>query len=628
MALPPVLLLALVGSAAVASRGFRRFIAGYISVVLTVGVALQEIGVYFFRHFGFRLNWMAIENLGGGPREILQYIWQEYPIVWFGLRVLVMLVGFYVLVMRLGWRGQAPTSRLWQRAILTVALVGLCALAIRGSLDRRPLRVGTANKFSNNNVIIELTKSDVFTIKNAIVAYLADQSVKDAFPLPKGEDAFALVAKGIYQPGDTSLGDKANPLWRRTDTGLPARDYNVVIIIMESMSGWGVGALDHQPSYTPVLDQLGKDGVVFDHFYANGNRTNRGICSTLCGYPDVGVEPAMKQDRALGHFLSLPLLLKARGYKTQFVYGGKPAWDNIKGFFSVAGIDGFIGQEGGADESGSQPWGVPDELTFRRLHEWCLAQGDKKFMAAVMTISNHEPFTAPACGAFTPEGATPSADEPANLSAAMTADLAREPEVGSDAEKLHAQKINCYRYADWAIGNFLRQARQSPYFKKTIFVLVADHGRDFKPDRVLDLATYRIPCVIYAPGIVPPRRVSTVCSQADISPTLLGLLGGQFEHCFLGRDMLKAAAGDGCALMGGGEATIGFVHNDWGMILRPESKPLLYRLGINRMDAVPANKESQQVTAGQQEALSFYGVARKVYLDATYCPPEMRVAKK
>ena len=34
---------------------------------------------------------------------------------------------------------------------------------------------------------------------------------------------------------------------------------------------------------------------------------------------------------------------------------------------------------------------------------------------------------------------------------------------------------NAVKYTDWALGRFIEKAKQSPYWKDTVFLVVADH---------------------------------------------------------------------------------------------------------------------------------------------------------
>jgi len=587
----PALALSLAPKSAFGRRWFRRAITAYITVILAVAIFVSIAGAYFFAQFGFRMNWIAVEYLRF-PREVLEYIWQTYPVVWVFLGLFLFMAGLYWALKRTFWSGAAPAEPIWSQPILAAVLVALCVLAIRGSLDRRPIRIGIAYTVSNNNVASQLALNDFYTLWAAISSHQSDQSGADQHVYPPAKRAAQVAHEMLYLPGDVDVGIPDNPLWRRVVTGEPMKDYNVVVIVMESMSGKGIGAMGHSPSYTPVFDALCRDGTYFQQMYAVGNRTNHGIVGTLCGYPDISGGSVLVRSKALGHFLTLPGCLKDRGYKTVFLYGGKPAWDNLKGFFTLAGIEEFIGQEGGADESGQSAWGVPDELTFKRAHERFVQLADQKFFGVIVTVSNHEPFLAPPC----PLDLLPN-------------------------DSLENKKINSYRYADWAIGEFFRQARGAEYFKKTIFVMVSDHGRDFMPGRTIDVPGYHIPCVIYAPGIVPQRKISTTASQADIAPTVMSLLGGQFEHCFMGRDLLHVPGDDGFATLCHSDY-VAMVHNDLALVIPPQCEPMLYRIHGYDQEPVPADQAAAVIPGLQEKLLSYHFMSRQLYLKVRYCHPD------
>jgi len=70
-------------------------------------------------------------------------------------------------------------------------------------------------------------------------------------------------------------------------------------------------------------------------------------------------------------------------------------------------------------------------------------------------------------------------------------------------------------------------------------VIVADHCASSAGKTSLPVDLYHIPMLIFAPGgQVEPGVVDMLCSQIDFAPTLLGLLGGDYESRFFGRDVL------------------------------------------------------------------------------------------
>jgi phosphoglycerol transferase MdoB-like AlkP superfamily enzyme len=52
--------------------------------------------------------------------------------------------------------------------------------------------------------------------------------------------------------------------------------------------------------------------------------------------------------------------------------------------------------------------------------------------------------------------------------------------------------------------------------------------------------------LIYAPKHLQPQRVETLTGQIDVAPTVLGLLGTEYEAPFFGTDILACAKTD-CA---------------------------------------------------------------------------------
>jgi hypothetical protein len=118
------------------------------------------------------------------------------------------------------------------------------------------------------------------------------------------------------------------------------------------------------------------------------------------------------------------------------------------------------------------------------------------------------------------------------------------PSIYSEERQLAA-----IRFTDSAIGEFMDSARQQAWFRNTVFVFVADHGAGVLQNPP-GPAMSRIPMIFYGPGIegLEARRVGGVRSQMDLAPTVMGLLGGSYEHTFFGRDLLRDHDGPGYAL--------------------------------------------------------------------------------
>ena len=605
--LPMAMALSLVPKGAFARRGFRNAITVFGTAVVLIVLATEIIGAAFYLHFGLRLNWMALYYLQY-PQEVLVFISENYPLWLFVIIIAALVYGGYRLLGRLFWgkRTRDFSLRLPGRLAGAAILAGLGVLACRGGMDHRPLGRGSAY-ISYNNLVNQLTLNNFFTFFNALEMQITDSRDETRwYPLPTRRDAVEKVREMLFDKSrDQPIGPDGNGLWRRSTSAHEQIDWNVVLILMEGMAGDQVGALGRGTTCTPNLDALCKKGVFFSNMHAVGARTSRGIMGTLCGHPDIGGQTILKRRRGMTPFLTLPTVVRRRGYDTMFIYGGDPRFDNMKTFLAAHGMDVIIGQdEIDPDKAGN--WGVPDEYIFDKAHSMFSQAHDKPgrpFFACILTVSNHEPYEVP--------DGPDSLEKPKNVEAKIR---------------------NAYRYADWALGQFFKQAEQDDtYFKRTIFVMVADHGVRLDHRPLLDAPGYRVPCVIYAPGLtgggkgdarIPqPARIETLCSQADLPQTVMAMLGGSYDHCFLGRDILAVKPGDGFAFMHEDDR-LALIRGRHVLVLPPLCDPILYDKTPGQFERVRSrHTRPDEVHELKTQLLSYYMIAREMYLASSYRPP-------
>jgi len=604
MMLPVIVATSLVGSETFARKGFRRFVTAYAAGLLTLVASVEVIGAVFFLNFYRRLNWAAL-NYPRHPKEVLTNIWISYPLWLFIPLVVLVCYVLYRLLARWFWRGRVVAEPRWVSLVRLGLLIGLAVLACRGGLEDRPLCSGSAYYSSNNNIISQLTLNNFFTFFRAARSTVTDGRSEDKdFSFPPESVARRVTTQMLITPGDNPAGDPGNPLWRKSPAAAATlRGSNVVVIIMESMSSPAVGILGHSPSYTPNLDAICREGMYFEDMYAVGSRTSRALTSVLCGFPDLRGISILERRKAQGKFFSLAEVFRRRGYRTLFVYGGDSDFDNMRGFFSAAGIETFIDQKQVATNGAPVGcWGAADEAMFAKANETFRSMGDEKFFAVVLTVSNHRPYDIPP---------------------------GRVPELAGNSERIRS--LNACRYADWALGRFFEAARKEAYFKNTVFVLVADHCKEPNPSFGIDVPGFRIPCVFYAPGRIKPTRIATTCSQTDIAPTLLSLMGEPYEHCFMGRDVLSLQPDQGFALMHHDDY-LGFVRNGRALVLPPEPRQqvdpdrepisVLFDVTHTSMTPIPPDRTDPQVVADYKlRMLSSYDMARLLYARESYHEP-------
>ncbi len=267
----------------------------------------------------------------------------------------------------------------------------------------------------------------------------------------------------------------------------------------------------------------------------------------------------VKRPQARQNFATLASVLRQRGYATSFLYGGQGIFDHMRAFFLGNGFDRFIEEKDFAAPRYKSPWGVSDEDLFeradgefRRYHE-----AGQPFFATLLTVSLHSPWQYPA-GKITPLGADTGVPPGFELN-----------------------ELNNFLYADYCIGQFIRQARQAPYFDNTLFVFVGDHGVHLRGNELIPIDDYIVPALLLVPKHIAAGRIGAVTSQMDLAPTVMGIVGGEYRSAFLGRDVLKAQPEDSRATVIYNKKRYGIVSDRQLIVLRETGDRLVYARAIH-----------------------------------------------
>ena len=283
---------------------------------------------------------------------------------------------------------------------------------------------------------------------------------------------------------------------------------HLLLIIEESFSGEAWWDLEKRRKYAPQLAAIAKQGIYFDRVYATGTHTVRGMEAILHGYPPLpGL--ATIQREGFERLPSLPRVLSGAGFHTTFVYGGWPNFTNFFDYWRGIGFDAMLSRYDFADRWFETSWGVADEILFDRVLLEMDRRTDRhdRVMLSTLTVTNHHPF-----------------DFPAD----------RVPFPNDERRQDYA-----VAYADWALGEFVREAQSRPWFEDTLLVIVADHG-PLRPGPTLVPANhFRAPLVFYNRSRLAPQTIEVMGSTMSLPVTLLGLLGVPATESFYGRSLLS-----------------------------------------------------------------------------------------
>lgn len=494
----------------------QRRVAGCISRLLLEGGMLIGLLLLpflsiaeflFFDEFQSRFNYIAFEYLVY-PTEVCCNIWQSYPLVPL-LSAVAMTGGGLYWALRRRFLNQLQQPMTVMRRFGVLALLLTLGGGLWWTSDQQETR------FSKNRVLNEVAGNGWYSF--VYYAWTCRFDYADFYLTIAPPEAVRRVKETLAaQPAVWYVGS-SNPFDRLVHTGGSRRDWNVVLILEESFGSDFVGVLGDNRHLTPHFNRLTREGLLFDNFYATGNRTARALEAVLCSFPPIPTESILKRDHSQRVY-TLAHVLAQRGYNRLFMTGGTGLFDGVRSFMTANGFNRFREQKDYHNPVFTNAWGVSDEdlfdnalVEFDRLHD----EG-RPFFAVVLTVSNHRPYTFP----------PGRVDEPGG-------------------SRRHGVK-----YADWALGQFFRRAKQHAFYRHTLFVVMGDHGARVYGAQLFPLKSYRVPVLMILPeGRQAGKRCHTLGCSMDVAPTILGLLGGSYRSVFFGRDLLQLDPEKGFALM-------------------------------------------------------------------------------
>lgn len=537
-----------------------RILTAGIFAVLSILLIYFEVTTYtFLSVYNARPNHLFVEYMAH-PDTVLAIILTNYKLpLFFGL----------LLMAATGWSMARLTYRLmcsaspwpyWKRLFVTPAIILLLALGMRSSFTDSPANLGTA-AFSEDSLVNELALNSSYAVAYATYnLFSQQQDLRSQYGQMTDAEIIRRVQQQTGLPA-TAFDEPSIPLAHLQTANTPiSQPRNLVIILAESLSAEFIGSLGGLP-LSPEFDALSQQGIYFDNLYATGKRTNRGLESVVTGALPIPLISAVKLRLAQSDFFTLPALLKTHGYQTSFLYGGDTNFDNMRRFLSYNGVDQFIEGSDMTNARFRNHWGVSDGDTFSTANRFFRQQADhgQAFASVILTLSNHEPFDFPE----------------------SDFELYEQPPFTQN---------NVAKYADYALGEFFRQARKEAYFDNTVFLIVADHGVEIRARGLIPAAKYHIPALIIAPD-TQAQRINKLASQIDLPPTVLGLLGITTHHPMPGRNLLTLPAEiPGRAIYHLG-STYAYQVEDQVLIQTPDHPARQYQLQGNTLVPGPLEPE-------------------------------------
>ncbi len=486
-------------------RGPQRALKWVYVVTNAVAIGSNLIDSVYFQYTG-RRSTVAVFSEFANEGNMAGIFLSEFVRHWY---LVVAFVAMVWLLWKLYVTARPAHSHDWRyycsRAAAIIIAAPLAIVGIRGSVTAgtRPITVSNANQYVNRPIEASLVLNTPFSLIRSI-----------------GKKVFVTPSYMSMQQMEATY----SPLHQHPDTtAAPCRGYNVVVLIVESMGKEYIGSLNPTlengtyKGYMPFIDTLVPQSLTFEYSYANGRKSMDAMPSLLSGIPMM-VETFFLTPASLNDLSGLPSMLKPMGYSSAFFHGGHnismgfSAFAHHIGYEKYYGLDEYCRDDDydGMDDFDGK-WAIWDEPFLQYMLD-VLEDQPQPFVASAFTASSHHPYNVPE----------------------QYSDSLRD-EGGLEIHK-------CVRYTDMALRRFFERASHEPWYRNTIFVLVADHTNQNKHEVYkTDLGLYSIPIIFFTPdqSIKPQMRRDVIAQQTDVTPTLLHLLGYDKPYLAFGSDLLS-----------------------------------------------------------------------------------------
>ena len=495
-------------------RWWQRMLYFYyviVNALLVVAVNLADAVYFRYTQKRFTAEEIFFAENDNSLQLVGKFLGENIPLLLAGIALIALLA----------WAGgrKARPEPLCRSAIgyygggaaLLVVAALLAIAGMRGGMTRmtRPITLSNATLYASDNDRANLILSNPFCILRTV-----------------GQGG-GVEYQRYYTPEE--LESIYSPLHRPDSVGkAPLAGRNIVLFVMESMSAEHSAHLSPDlyanlpdKGFTPFLDSLMQQGYCFTRMYANGSRSIQALPAVLGSIPSFKT-PFVLMPQALAPTRQLPRILRDKGYETAFFCGSSAGSMGFGAYARSAGIEHLYSREEYEEKHGTKDfdgyWGIWDGPFLQFLGEELSGGGlQEPFFASLFTLSSHHPFVVPdAWRDRLPDGLT--------------------------------RNHKCVAYTDKAFRAFFDRFHEEAWFRRTVFVFVADHVSSEKFAEVTRTfpGNHHIIGFLYTPDGSLRGECRAAVSQIDLMPTLLGLTGCDDEPYFaFGRDLFREPAPDG-----------------------------------------------------------------------------------
>ncbi|WP_226545035.1 LTA synthase family protein [Bacillus thuringiensis] len=293
-----------------------------------------------------------------------------------------------------------------------------------------------------------------------------------------------------------------------------AKGKNVIVVTLESLQTFLIGASVNGQEVTPFLNQFINESYYFDNFF---HQTGQGKTSDSEFLIDTSLYPLNRGAVFFTHgnndYTATPEILRQQGYFTSVFHANNATFWNRNIMYSALGYDRYYNElDYKITPETNLNWGLKDIEYFDQSVD-ILKTVDQPFYARFLTLTNHYPFTYDEDTKFI---------EPYN-----------------SGNGVFDRYIVTARYLDESIKRFIERLKAEGMYDDSIIVLYGDHygisekhnramAQFLEKDQITEFDTLnlqRTPLYIHMPGQTEGQTISKPTGQIDMKPTILNLLG-------------------------------------------------------------------------------------------------------
>ncbi len=296
---------------------------------------------------------------------------------------------------------------------------------------------------------------------------------------------------------------------------------NVLIVLLESVPARALHCYGYARDASPHMDKLAAEGVQFDRCYAAASFSSYSQISVLTSLYMLRAETNDHYRDTSFHHVCLHEMLGQLGYERTVFSSGNEAWDNLESFYPPETFDVYFSHNH-SDVHKTDCNRMDDKHAMGAFAKWLGSRRTKRpFFGYINLQGTHFNYEVPEPWAsrYLP---VPPLYSNGDGVIHIPADV---------LPKLKNQYDNALAYVDHWVGFIRKQLERAGELDRSIIVVVGDHGEGFMEHGLARHGMHlwnemiHVPLIIFAPGLLQPKRIDEAVSQIDILPTVTSMMG-------------------------------------------------------------------------------------------------------